>query len=307
MPDIPVNKTMTENEIRQKNKNGTLPWVYTSTYKTLSEDFIREFKNEVNWLYISMKQNLSEEFIIEFKDKVNWLYISKYQKLSENFIREFKDKVDWNYISAFQNLTENFIREFKDKVDWNLISVLQNLSEDFIREFKDKVSLADIFEYQNLSEDFIREFKDKVSLESISTNQILSEEFRKEFNIIVPANSWLYKSDEEKLELVKNTGLYEIEDNYVIAYKSVRSDFSSVFKRGIYYHVGSIVSAHCNCNSDGESSFGLSAWTKEGALRYYDKGLLLKVRIPINKLGCLVHDSHKIRCFELEVMEVVEK
>jgi hypothetical protein len=85
----------------------------------------------------------------------------------------------------------------------------------------------------------------------------------------------------------------------------VRSDFCSVYKRGIYYHVGSIVSAHCNCNSNEKNSFGLSAWTKEGALDYYNKGLLLKVKIPISKLGCLVHDEHKIRCFELEVLEVV--
>jgi len=80
-----------------------------------------------------------------------------------------------------------------------------------------------------------------------------------------------------------------------------------VYKKGVYYYPGSIVSAHCNCNPDEENSFGLSAWTKKGALRYYYKGLLLKVRIPISKLGCLVPDWYKIRCFELEILEVVEK
>jgi hypothetical protein len=228
---------MTENEIRKQIEDGAVYWYDISVRQTLSENFIREFKNEVYWDYISAFQNLSEEFIREFKDKVNWIYISTFQNLSEDFIREFKNEVVWRRISRYQKL---------------------------------------------------------------------SEEFRKEFNIIVPEYSWIYKTDEEKLELVKNTGLYEIENNCVIAYKSVKSDFSSVYKRGIYYHVGSTVSSHCNCNPDEENSFGLSAWTIEGALDYYNRGLLLKVRIPISKLGCLVHNNHKIRCFELEVLEVVE-
>jgi len=169
------------------------------------------------------------------------------------------------------------------------------------------VDWYDVCTVQNVSEDFIREFKDEVDWRRISRYQKLSEEFRKEFNIIIQEYSWLYKTDDEKLELVKNTGLYEIEDNCVIAYKSVKSNFSSVVNRGIYYHPGSTVSDHCNCDPEEENSFGLSAWTKKGALKYYHKGLLLKVRIPISKLGCLVHNNHKIRCFELEVLEVVEK
>jgi hypothetical protein len=282
---IPVNRTMTEQEIRQEIKNGSGDW----------------------WAYISLYQILSEDFIREFKDRVSWYWISRCQKLSENFIREFKNEVTWSILSESQTLSEAIIREFKDKVDWYCVSEHQKLSEEFIREFKDQVEWIPISKYQKLSEDFIKEFKDQVDWKNISRYQNLSEECRKEFNLAIPKKSWIYKSDEEKLELVKNTGLYEIEDNYVIAYKSVKSDFSSVFKQGIYYHVGSIVSAHCDCNADDSSSFGLSAWTKEGALDYYNRGLLLKVRIPISKLGCLVHNNHKIRCFELEVLEVVEK
>jgi hypothetical protein len=66
----------------------------------------------VNWNLISACQTLSEDFIKEFKDCVNWSYISYYQTLSESFIREFKDCVDWSYISYYQTLSEEFIREF---------------------------------------------------------------------------------------------------------------------------------------------------------------------------------------------------
>jgi len=43
-----------------------------SSCQTLSEDFIREFKNEVDWENISMYQTLSEDFIREFGKKVKW-------------------------------------------------------------------------------------------------------------------------------------------------------------------------------------------------------------------------------------------
>jgi len=83
--------------------------------------------NEWPWGYISRKCTLSEEFIREFKDKVHWGNISHYQKLSEDFIREFKDKVSWTYISSYQELSEDFIIEFQDKVNWNGISEYQKL------------------------------------------------------------------------------------------------------------------------------------------------------------------------------------
>ena len=72
---------------------------------------------EFNWERISCYQSLSEDFIREFKDKVEWGRISRYQSLSEDFIREFKDRVAWGRISCDQSLSEDFIREFKDRVD----------------------------------------------------------------------------------------------------------------------------------------------------------------------------------------------
>ena len=51
------------------------------------------------WYDISIHQNLSEDFIREFQDNVHWDCISKHQNLSESFIREFQDEVDWNLIS----------------------------------------------------------------------------------------------------------------------------------------------------------------------------------------------------------------
>ena len=82
----------------------------------MSEDFIREFKDEVDWDEISKNQKLSEEFIKEFEYNIDWTVITKYQRLSEKFIKEFKDELDWEYICLYQVLSDEFIEEFKDKI-----------------------------------------------------------------------------------------------------------------------------------------------------------------------------------------------
>ena len=106
------------NEILGTNYRG---WRELSAHRYLSEDFIREFKDDVSWFQISIYQRLSEDFIREFADRVDWGSISKCQHLSENLIREFKDRVDWFLISKYQHLSKEFIEEFKDKLDMELI------------------------------------------------------------------------------------------------------------------------------------------------------------------------------------------
>jgi len=241
-------------------------------------------KNIIYWKDVSKNQKLSEDFIRENQDKVNWYCISKYQKLSEEFIREFQDKVDWYNISAYQKLSEEFIREFQDKVDWCWISKYQKLS----------------------FEDFIRGNQDKVNWEFISAYQKLSEDFMKEFNLEKPDNNWLYTSKEEKLEYIRNNTDYEVVDNkYIIAYKSCRRDGYSKFNFQYRYEVGEVYESHCDCNLGEKDSFGLSAWTREGALSYC-KEKLFRVKINIEDIGSIIHNSNKVRCFRLTILEEVK-
>ncbi len=267
---------------------------------------ITEFKNYVNWYSISRSEKFSEELLREFKDDVNWNYISHHQKLSEALIREFKNKVKWYYISSSQKLSEEFIKEFKDYVNWDCISSDQRLSEVFIREFQDYVDWQNISKYQKLSEEFIREFNNYIDWDFISRYQKLSEEFITEFNIKIPENNWLYTSKEDKLKYIKENTNYElIDDEYIVAYKSVRSDRYSVYNFQYQYLNGKTYESHCDCNNKKNSSFGLSAWTLEGAQDYYAEGKILKINIAIDKIGAIVHNNQKIRCFEFTVIKEI--
>ena len=280
-------------------------WTDVSCHKGLTEDFIREFADEVNWFSISHYQHLSEDFIREFKDKVYWFSISEQQHLSENFIREFKDWLDWDWISIRQHLSEDFIREFKDRVNWSSVSAFQHLSEAFIREFKDDVYWSYISIYQRLSEDFIRKFKDKVNWVNISAYQHLSKEFIEEFkdNIDMKwiADSWHYKSTEEKKKAVESTGLYECHDDYFIAYKGLRSDRYSHYNFQYQYFKRETYETWCDCSAD-EDSFGFSAWTEEKATKYCNE-LDVRVKVRYEDVGRVVRNGGKIRRFKLEMLD----
>ena len=255
--------------------------------------------NYQNWRALSRYNGLTEEFIREFQDEVHWDRISIYQHLSEEFIREFKDDVVWTLISIYQHLSEDFIREFKDRVDWDGISANQHLSEDFIREFKDRVCWYNISTYQRLSEDFIREFKDRVDWDWIAKYQRLSKEFIEEMDLL--ADSWHYKSTEEKKKAVMDTGLYECHDNYFIAYKGIRSDRYSAYNFQYQYLKGHTYETWCDCSADNDS-FGFSAWTEEDAREYCNE-LIVRVKIRYEDVGRIVHDGGKVRCFKMEILD----
>ncbi len=238
-------------------------------------------------------------------EEIKWKNISEFESLSEDFIREFQDKVEWNWISNKQKLSEDFIREFQDKVDWTHISIRQTLSENFIREFQGKVDWYYISCYQKFSEDFIRELQDEVNWGCISVFQKLSEDVRNEFKLEIPKTNWLYTSNEEKMEAIKDCKLYEIDGEYVIAYKGIRSDNYSVFNFRYKYELGETYEAHCDYNNENKNSFGLSVWTLDKA-REYCSQKIVKVKIHISDIGALVHDCHKIRCSRMTVLEEVE-
>lgn len=327
------NKRLTKEQIAIFRKN--IPWDFTHLYFTpLSEKFLNKFKDQINWTLLSEYQTLDENIIEKFKDKVNWVNICKSHKLSESFIANNKDLVAWSNISQYQRLSEKFIMKFKSYVYWNYIVINQNLSKRFIDNFgkdkslnnnhylwdnickfqelspeliekyQDKINWKLIAIYQKLPEPFIIKYKSRLDSYLISRYQILSEEFRSKYDLYIPDTCWLYKSDKYKIDHIKKYTYYEIiNDQYIIAYKSVKSDYRSVAKPNFYlYEVGKTYTSHCNCNIDYDNSFGLSAWNKNKALDYHNKGKLLKVKIDIKDIGAITKEN-KIRCFKLTVLD----
>ena len=212
------------------------------------------------------------------------------------------DDVDWESISIEQKLSDDFIRKFQDYIDWYWVSIYQKLSEEFILEFQGKINWFLISRYQKLSENFIKAFQFKLDWDWVLNYQKLSPEFINEFNLSIDKDNWLYKPTEFKKNKIIACGLYECHEDYFIAYKAISGDRYSHFNFQYQYLPNQTYECHCDCTND-EDSFGLSVWTYEEAKRYCDSGLIVKVRVRYENVGRLVHDSNKIRCFKIEVLE----
>jgi hypothetical protein len=167
-------------------------------------------------------------------------------------------------------------------IDWYYISNSQKLSEEFMTKFQDKVNWYYISQYQKLSEEFI-----------------------KTHNLTISEDSWLYKSIEFKKEYLKTNTKYEVLDDKIIAFKSTRLEGYSAFNYQYKYEVGNEYECHADYNPNNQNSFGLSAWTKEGALGYYSTGELYEVEIRIEDIAAIVHNNVKIRASKIKVIKKV--
>ena len=98
--------------------------------------------------------------------------------------------------------------------------------------------------------------------------------------------------------------MYEIDNNYVIAYKGIRKDWCSKFSFRYKYELGKTYKSHADHNCDVENSFGLSAWTEESAMDYCNEKIV-KVKVHLDHIAALVHNGHKLRCTQIEIIEEI--
>lgn len=100
---------------------GFCSWNVISIHVDLSEDFIREFQNEVDWDSISQYQNLSESFMEEFQHKLNWYLISTCQKMSEDFIIKFTGELEPLGLIQNKYIDKDLARKIKTTINRNLL------------------------------------------------------------------------------------------------------------------------------------------------------------------------------------------
>ena len=140
-----VKKWVSTNEFQQMlNDIEKLPlnffddfklWDVISVYQTLSEQFMREFKNKVNWEGVSAHQELSDDFVLEFKDRLNWETLCRYRNLNSGLIDKCFDKVDWLKLECYQQLSEDILEKYFKC--WRLDTLVQhqtNLPSRFIEK-----------------------------------------------------------------------------------------------------------------------------------------------------------------------------
>ena len=70
-----------------------------------------------NWRLVSCSPNLTEEFIREFKEELIWYEISAYQNLSIDFLNEFKNRIDWSVYFCLKEKDFQVMKKFITKAE----------------------------------------------------------------------------------------------------------------------------------------------------------------------------------------------
>ena len=100
------------------------------------------------WEDICIDYTLSEEFIREFQDQIDWRNVSTYQKMTENFIREFEDKVCWYRVPTSQSLSDRFVIEYNNKVDWEFYFYYTEGSFPIMKKYISKTNHKNCSEFK---------------------------------------------------------------------------------------------------------------------------------------------------------------
>jgi hypothetical protein len=248
-------------------------------------------------------------------DRLDWWEISRYQSLSESFMERHADRLDWSGISRYQSLSEPFMKRHADRLNWWEISHSQSLSEPFMERNADRLDWWEISRHQSLSEEFIERNADHLDWRRISRHQPLSEPFMERhadrLSKDLRQENWLYADRQEKLRHIReNAPEFEVQEDdkgpFIIAYKATRRGGRSDFKPSMRYEVGKTYEALCDHDLRRENSYGLSAWTLEGAKSHVPGGELYRAKIYVDDIGAMVHDGRKIRCKKQEFLERVK-
>lgn len=118
---------------------------FETSINVIKNYYPNDFKT-LDWNAISSFKSLSENFIHEFSDNVNWSIICTFQKLSENFINNHSDKINYKILKTthMSYLTFDFI--FENKIKLNMENIKQN------KKFYKKRNIISYFYKQNRNE-----------------------------------------------------------------------------------------------------------------------------------------------------------
>ncbi|RNF38231.1 hypothetical protein [Planococcus salinus] len=198
-------------EAKAYKDKRSIPWNRICQEEQLSEQFIRETRDQVHWKLISEYQDLSEEFIRQYSGYLFWDKVTAHQKVSERFIEEFASAEKWQPAEEYQSkrqlktlekegkpfdakeywrlvsektelanskgLSPAFIEKHADKLSWPALSVHQQLPMPLIDRHQHQVDWIAVTRLQVLSERFIEKHRGQVEWETISFHQQLSERF----------------------------------------------------------------------------------------------------------------------------------
>lgn len=134
-----------------------------TSYSTLSNEFIQDYKEKLNWtkiiIYLSTQTNSFSKYLEIINENNLWSLISA-NELPTEFIREHKDKLDWSLLSMVKCFTDEEKQEFSEFI----VETKRELTEEELKSFG---GINPVTDYEkNYSVDEIADLIDKYMSEN---------------------------------------------------------------------------------------------------------------------------------------------
>lgn len=134
--------------------------------RKISEEFIRNYRDDLYMIFISCNQTLSIKFVDEMFEYLDKDIICINQKWDEDFIIKHLKKLNITLIYCHQhkNLSDEFINKYQDMCDWEYFCTQICSDEKIIENYYDKFNKKSLCIYQNLSSEFILKHFDDLDM-----------------------------------------------------------------------------------------------------------------------------------------------
>lgn len=89
---------------------------------SINEMYMKTLEGPINWWSICINYKLNNDFLLEFKDEINWAYVSFHQSLNLNSLNnEIINKLDWDEICTYKNISLSNLIKFRHKIKISLL------------------------------------------------------------------------------------------------------------------------------------------------------------------------------------------
>lgn len=145
-------------------------------YKSFSDDYIVENKDNLCWDILSENVNISESVMRKCKTNVKWKYASHKQSMSDNFIREMEDVIDWTELSWSKRVfTKKLIFQYEDKLNFDTLGRNQLIPKEILKTFPDRFNWDYISRW--FPEQILETLPDRINWDIVSNQRKLTIEF----------------------------------------------------------------------------------------------------------------------------------
>jgi len=161
-------------------------YYYNHHGETLTEDFFRRHPDKIKYAHFDV---FSDEFIEEYKNDINWDCI-EFKDRSHECVRKYRENVEfgcWIRVSEYRDLTPQFVEEFYEDLHPDFLAQNPTFKLGMLKEEDiDEDLLRYDYKYERLTEEEVERYSNKISLygwEIIANNPYISDEFKNKYNL----------------------------------------------------------------------------------------------------------------------------